>query len=96
MNNYLNSSHGHIGTLIQGHKRFHEEVFPGRREQFHLLADGQNPDYLFITCSDSRVVPDLILQTGPGDLFISRNAGNVVPITGSEVDGITRNYRVRG
>lgn len=75
--------------LIQGHKRFHNEVFPGRRNQFHLLAESQSPEWLFITCSDSRIVPDLILQTEPGDLFITRNAGNVVPVTNSEVDGIT-------
>ena len=73
--------------LIEGHKRFLAEVFPGKRDQFHLLAETQAPEWLFITCSDSRVVPDLILGTGPGDLFITRNAGNVVPISGNDVDG---------
>jgi carbonic anhydrase len=75
--------------LIEGHKRFLAEVFPGRRSQFHLLAEMQAPEWLFITCSDSRVVPDLFLGTGPGDLFITRNAGNVVPITTNDVDGVT-------
>jgi carbonic anhydrase len=75
--------------LIAGHKRFLAEVFPGRRSQFHLLAEMQAPEWLFITCSDSRVVPDLFLGTGPGDLFITRNAGNVVPITTNDVDGVT-------
>jgi len=75
--------------LIAGHKRFLAEVFPGRRSQFHLLAEMQAPEWLFITCSDSRVVPDLFLGTGPGDLFITRNAGNVVPVTGNDVDGCT-------
>jgi len=75
--------------LIAGHKRFLAEVFPGRRDQFHLLAETQAPEWLFITCSDSRVVPDLILGTGPGDLFITRNAGNVVPLTSHDVDGVT-------
>jgi carbonic anhydrase len=51
--------------LIAGHKRFLSEVFPGRRSQFHLLAEGQAPEWLFITCSDSRVLPDLFLGTGP-------------------------------
>lgn len=75
--------------LIAGHKRFLSEVFPGRRSQFHLLAESQAPQALFITCADSRIVPDLILGTGPGDLFISRNAGNVVPVAGNDVDGCT-------
>jgi carbonic anhydrase len=75
--------------LIAGHKRFLAEVFPGKRDQFHLLAETQAPEWLFITCSDSRVVPDLILGTGPGDLFITRNAGNVVPLTSQDVDGVT-------
>jgi carbonic anhydrase len=75
--------------LIEGHKRFLAEVFPGLRSQFHLLAEMQAPEWLFITCSDSRVVPDLFLGTGPGDMFITRNAGNVVPITSQDVDGVT-------
>ena len=75
--------------LIAGHKRFLKEVFPGRRSHFHLLSEGQAPEWLFITCSDSRVVPDMVLGTEPGDLFITRNAGNVVPITTRDVDGCT-------
>lgn len=75
--------------LIEGHKKFLAEVFPRRRDEFHLLAESQSPEWLFITCSDSRIVPDLILGSGPGDLFITRNAGNVVPVTGNDVDGCT-------
>src|ERR1039458_8449496 len=75
--------------LIEGHKRFLAEVFPGLRSQFHLLSEMQVPEWLFITCSDSRVVPDLFLGTGPGDMFITRNAGNVVRVTGQDVDGVT-------
>ena len=75
--------------LIEGYKHFLAEVFPGKRNQFHLLAESQAPEWLFITCSDSRIVPDLILGTGPGDLFITRNAGNVVPIAANDVDGVT-------
>ena len=47
------------------------------------------PEWLFITCADSRIVPDLILGTGPGDLFISRSIGNVVPVSMNDVDGVT-------
>jgi carbonic anhydrase len=78
-----------MDKVIAGYKRFLAEVFPARRNQFKLLADSQAPEYLFITCSDSRVVPDMILGTGPGDLFITRNAGNVVPVTAHDVDGCT-------
>jgi len=78
-----------VERLIEGHKHFLAEVFPGKRDQFHLLAESQAPEWLFITCSDSRIVPDLILGTGPGDLFITRNAGNVVPVAANDVDGVT-------
>lgn len=75
--------------LIEGYKRFTAEVFPQRRAQFRLLADSQAPEFLFITCSDSRIVPDLILGTGPGDLFIARTIGNVIPVASDDVDGVT-------
>lgn len=75
--------------LITGHQHFIEDVFPNRRAHFHLLAEQQAPRWLFITCSDSRVLPDLILSTEPGDLFLSRSIGNVVPITSQDVDGVT-------
>jgi len=75
--------------LLEGHRKFLAEVFPRRRAEFHLLAESQAPAWLFITCSDSRIVPDMILGTDPGDLFITRNAGNVIPVTSNDVDGCT-------
>ena len=75
--------------LIDGHKRFLDEVFPTHRDHFQLLAARQSPRWLVITCSDSRVLPDLFLSTEPGDLFLTRNAGNVVPISAHDVDGCT-------
>jgi carbonic anhydrase len=78
-----------MDRLIAGHREFLKNIFPNRKDQFHLLAESQAPEYLFITCSDSRVVPDMILGTGPGDLFITRNAGNVVPLSSNDVDGCT-------
>lgn len=78
-----------MDRLVEGHKKFLAEVFPRRKSQFHLLAESQAPEWLFITCSDSRVLPDLFLGTGPGDLFITRNAGNVVPVNANDVDGCT-------
>src|SRR3974390_2293829 len=77
-----------MDRLIEGNKRVWKQLFPGRRHQFHLLAESQAPEWLFITCSDSRIVPDLILGTGPGDLFISRSIGNVVPVSMGDVDGV--------
>ncbi len=78
-----------MDRLLEGYKRFQAEIFPHKRQQYHLLAESQAPEYLFITCSDSRIVPDLILGTGPGDLFISRCIGNVVPVENSSMDGVT-------
>ena len=75
--------------LYEGYCKFQKEIFPARRSHYHLLAEGQSPEWLFITCSDSRIVPDLIFCTEPGDLFITRNAGNVVPVSGNDVDGCT-------
>lgn len=65
--------------LIDGLHTFREDVFGNYRELFERLAKGQNPEVMFVTCSDSRVVPNLITQTDPGDLFVLRNAGNIVP-----------------
>ncbi len=72
--------------LIEGYQHFAHDLFPERRDHFKLLSERQSPRWLFITCSDSRVVPDLILSTEPGDLFITRNAGNVVPAESHDSD----------
>lgn len=73
--------------LISGLHHFQTRVFQTHQELFERLAQGQNPEALFITCSDSRINPNLITQTNPGDLFILRNAGNIIPPFGAANGG---------
>jgi carbonic anhydrase len=58
---------------------FRECMLPQYERRFEALALSQAPDALFVTCSDSRVVPDLLASTEPGDLFTMRNVGNLIP-----------------
>jgi carbonic anhydrase len=74
--------------LIEGVLRFQKEIYPQHRELYQTLADGQSPRWLLITCSDSRVVPSLLVQSNPGELFICRNAGNIVPAHGDHSGGV--------
>jgi len=69
--------------------RFQNEVFPQKRELFEKLSQGQSPEALFITCSDSRIETAMITQTEPGELFICRNAGNIVPPHTNYTGGMT-------
>jgi carbonic anhydrase len=68
-----------MSNLIGGLHHFQQHVFRPQREFFEQLERGQTPEVLFITCSDSRINPNLLTQTEPGELFIMRNAGNIVP-----------------
>lgn len=74
--------------IIAGVLNFQRSVFPEKKELFNSLAAGQSPRALFITCGDSRIVPDLLMQTSPGELFICRNAGNIVPPEADRMGGV--------
>jgi carbonic anhydrase len=69
--------------FVDGIRQFQNDVFPKSKRRFQRLASGQKPLALFITCSDSRVDPNLLMQTEPGELFVLRNAGNLVPPYGA-------------
>jgi carbonic anhydrase len=66
--------------LVDGLRKFHREYFPLFREHYErLVAEGQRPSTLFVGCADSRVVPDLLTSALPGDLFVVRNVGSLIP-----------------
>lgn len=80
--------HEGIANLTDGYQHFRKEVYPKHRDLFDQLKDKQHPQVLFITCSDSRIDPALITQTHPGDLFVCRNIGNIVPAAGDPAGAV--------
>ncbi len=76
-----------MSRLLHGVRSFREGDFVQAKQDFEALANGQSPKALLITCSDSRINPSLITGTRPGDLFVIRNAGNIVP-TNNASDGV--------
>lgn len=78
-----------IDKLLGGISRFQKHVYPQHQELFEKLAMGQRPDALFITCADSRIDPCLLTQTKPGELFICRVIGNVVPPYPDAIGGVS-------
>ncbi|WP_454062726.1 carbonic anhydrase [Candidatus Nitrospira salsa] len=75
--------------LLNGLRIFQRQVFKEKQELFHTLSRQQEPRALFITCSDSRVDPTMLTQTEPGELFILRTAGNLIPTYGAAIGGST-------
>lgn len=78
-----------VEKLLGGISRFQEHVYPKHQALFEKLALGQRPDVLFITCADSRIDPCLLTQTKPGELFICRVIGNIVPPYPDKVGGVS-------
>jgi carbonic anhydrase len=76
--------------LHQGVRRFHTDVYLENRQQYERAAnEPQRPHTLFITCADSRIEPGALTQAGPGDIFVTRNIGNVVPAYGEMLGGVS-------
>jgi carbonic anhydrase len=78
-----------VDKFLGGISRFQKHVYPKHQDFFEELALGQRPDALFITCADSRIDPCLLTQTKPGELFICRVIGNIVPPYGAALGGVS-------
>src|SRR5580704_7628152 len=78
-----------VDKILRGLKRFKKKVYPKHRELFQKLALQQRPTALFITCADSRIDPCLLTQTKPGELFLCRVIGNIVPRYPESIGGVS-------
>ena len=79
-----------LEQLKAGIRRFQTEVYPKQAEIYRKAAsEPQEPHTLFVACSDSRIDPELITQSKPGELFVLRNIGNMVPAYGEMMGGVS-------
>jgi carbonic anhydrase len=78
-----------VDKLLGGISHFQKHVYPKHQDLFEELAQGQRPEALFITCADSRIDPCLLTQTKPGELFICRVIGNIVPPYPDAIGGVS-------
>jgi carbonic anhydrase len=76
--------------LLAGVRKFQTEIYPQHRDRYQRAArEPQKPHTLIVTCSDSRIDPELITQSGPGEIFVTRNIGNLVPAYGEMLGGVS-------
>lgn len=78
-----------LAKIVNGVAKFQSEVFPTQKTLFDHLRHQQHPVATFFTCADSRIVPNMLLQAGPGEIFTERTPGNIVPKYSDHVGGVT-------
>ena len=79
-----------LHKLKEGIRQFQTEIYPGQAETYRKAAtEPQRPAALIIACADSRIDPELITQSGPGEIFVTRNIGNLVPAYGEMLGGVS-------
>ncbi len=78
-----------LAKIARGVAKFQQEIYPAQRRIFEELKHRQEPIAMFFTCADSRILPNLLMQTGPGEIFTERTPGNIVPKYSEHVGGIT-------
>lgn len=79
-----------LERLKDGIRRFRSDVYPERAEQFQkAMREPQRPEALIVTCADSRIHPDVLTQSHPGEIFVTRNIGNMVPAYGDMLGGVS-------
>lgn len=78
-NSFIQIGKREMKKIVEGVHQFQNKVYTSKKRLFEELKKGQHPLALFITCADSRIDPNLITQTEPGELFLIRNAGNIIP-----------------
>jgi carbonic anhydrase len=79
-----------LDRLLAGVKKFRREVYPRQKAMYEqVMREPQRPHTLVVTCADSRIDPEMLMQTDPGEIFVTRNIGNLVPAYGQMPGGIS-------